>query len=381
MISMIHINTRIERMNIEAGKRILVTSDIHGCLSYFKKVLEKASFSDNDILFIVGDIIEKGPESLNTLRYVMELCKNGNVIPLIGNVDAYRLKLIYGLSEENVCGFYDYILSLRKWVGTSFYEELAAECGYTINAPEDVLLSKQDVITRFENEFKFLADLPTVVETQNYIFVHGGLRKKQVSDNLDKGVLELTKYDAFAENTSEVFDKYVIAGHWPVVLYGSDIPQMNPIINRDKKIISIDGGCGVKKDGQLNLLIIPDINCSVDEISHISYDEIPVAYAIENQNPSTDSVYISWIHREIRILNKGKEFSYVEHIKSGRKLYIPNSYLRNDTESFDYTDYILPVNSGDRLSILSKNSKGYIVKKDGVVGWYYGDLSTEKMSY
>lgn len=374
---MINLTTKIEQITLEHGRRILVTSDIHGYLSYFKKVLEKACFSNDDILFIVGDMIEKGPESLSTLRYVMELCKKGNVIPLIGNVDAYRLKLIYELSEENVCGFYDYILNLRKWVGTSFYEELATECGYTINSPEDILLSKQAVITHFENEFNFLTNLPTVVETQNYIFVHGGLRKKQVSDNSDKGIFELTKFDAFAEKTSDIFDKYIIAGHWPVVLYSSDIPQMNPIINCDKKIISIDGGCGVKKDGQLNLLIIPDINCSVDEISHISYDEIPVAYALENQSPSTDSIYISWINREIRILDKGEEFSYIEHVKSGRKLHIPNSYLRNDTEAFDYTDYVLPVNKGDRLSIISQNSKGYLVKKDGVVGWYCGGLSNQ----
>lgn len=371
---MIELATKIEHITIEQGKRILVTSDIHGHLSYFKKVLEKASFCDDDFLFIVGDMIEKGPENLNTLRYIMELCKQGNVIPLIGNVDAYRLKLIYELSEENVQGFYNYILNLRQWIGTSFYEELATECGYTINSPEDILLSKADVINHFEKEFRFLANLPTVVETQRYIFVHGGLREKQASDNSGKSVFELTKYDAFAENTLKIFDKYVITGHWPVVLYGSSVQQMNPIINRDKKIISIDGGCGVKKDGQLNLLIIPDINCSVDDIFHISYDEIPTAQALENQEPSTESIYISWLNKEIRILSKGEEFSYAEHIKSGRKLYIPNSHIRNETECFDYTDYLLPVKAGDTLSIISKNSKGYIAKKDGVIGWYCGKL-------
>ncbi len=369
---MIDLSTKIEQITIEQGKRILVTSDIHGHLSYLKKVLEKASFCDDDILFIVGDMIEKGPENLKTLRYVMELCKQVNVIPLIGNVDAYRLKLIHELSEENVCGFYNYVSNLRQWTGTSFYEELADECGYTINSPDDILLSKQAVITRFKDEFNFIANLPTVVETQNYVFVHGGLREKKASDNVDKSVFELTKFDAFAEITSDVFDKYVITGHWPVVLYGSDIPQMNPIIDRNKRIISIDGGCGVKKDGQLNLLIIPDINCSVDDITHISYDEIPTVYALDDQNPSTESVYISWINKEIRILNKGEEFSYIEHTKSGRKINIPNTYIRNETECFDYTDYLLPVKKGDKLSILSKNSKGCIVKKDGVVGWYCG---------
>ncbi|MBQ3006183.1 MAG: metallophosphoesterase [Clostridia bacterium] len=374
---MIDLTTKIKQINVEPGKRILVTSDIHGHLSYLKKVLEKASFCDDDILFIVGDMIEKGPENLKTLRYVMELCKHGNVIPLIGNVDAYRLRLIHELSEENVSGFFNYVINLRQWAGTSFYEELAAECGYSINSPGDILLSKQAVITHFEDEFKFIANLPTVAETQNYVFVHGGLRKKKVSDNLDKSVFELTKFDAFAERTPDTFDKYVITGHWPVVLYGSDIPQMNPIIDRDKKIISIDGGCGVKKDGQLNLLIIPDINCSVDDISHISYDEIPTVCALDDQNPSTDSIYISWINKEIRILEKGEEFSCIEHIKSGRKLSIPNTHIRNENECFDYTDYLLPVKKGDRLSILSENSKGCIVKKNGVVGWYCGKYTNQ----
>ena len=373
----INLKTKIEQITIESGRRILVTSDIHGHLAYFQKLLEKASFCENDILFIVGDVIEKGPENLKTLRYVMKLCEQGNVIPLIGNVDAYRLKIIYELSRENVDGFYNYILNLRQWIGTSFYEELAAECGYTINSPEDILLSKQEVISRFENEFSFLANLPAVVETQKYIFVHGGLREKLVSDNSDKSVFELTKFDAFAEKTLHRFDKYVVAGHWPVVLYGAEIPQMNPIIDREKRIISIDGGCGVKKDGQLNLLIIPEINCCVDDIFHISYDEIPTVCALENQMPSTDSIYISWLNKEIKILNRDDEFTFVEHVKSGRKLPIPNSYIRNETECSDYTDYHLAVKKGDRLSVIFQNSKGCIAKKDGVIGWYCGKISEQ----
>lgn len=365
-------------MEIESGKRILVTSDIHGYLSYFKNILEKASFSENDVLFIVGDMIEKGPDNLGTLRYVMELCRQGNVVPLIGNVDAYRLQLIDGLSEENATDFYNYILRLRKWIGSSFYEELAAECGYAINSPEDILLAKQDVIAHFQNEFQFLANLPTVVETQNYIFVHGGLREKEVLANERKGLFELTKFDAFMAKTPHVFDKYVTVGHWPVALYNTSIQQLNPIINRDKKIISIDGGCGLKKEAQLNLLIIPDIRCSVDEISYLSYDSIPTIRALDDQKGSESPLFISWINREIKILEKGEEFSYVEHLQSGRKLHIPNTYIQKDAECSDYTDYILPVKKGDKLSLLSKYSKGCIVKKNGVIGWYCGKYESNE---
>lgn len=208
-----HPSTKFNQINIESGRRILVTSDIHGYLSYFKNALKAVSFSEDDILIIVGDIIEKGPDNLGVLRYIMDLYSRGNVIVTIGNVDAFRLKLIDDLCESNVGGFYNYLLALRDWCGTSFYDELAQECGYTINSPKDILASKNDVISHFEKEFNFLADLPTAVETQKYIFVHGGLREQNLTDNKDRDVFELTKYDGFMSKTEHIFDKYVVVGH------------------------------------------------------------------------------------------------------------------------------------------------------------------------
>ncbi len=372
-------STLLKQISVETGKRILVTSDIHGYLSYFQNVLKKADFCDNDILIIVGDVLEKGPDSLGTLRYIMKLCERGNVLPLIGNVDAYRLKLIYELCEKNVTKFYNYLLKLRARQGTSFYDELARECGYTVNSAEDILLSKRDVIEHFEREFDFVASLPTIVETQNYVFVHGGLCEKRAEDNQSKDLFELTKYDAFMSVTSHVFDKYVVVGHWPVSLYSTTIQQLNPIINREKKIISIDGGCGVKDECQINLLIIPDINCSIDEVSHLSYDSLPAIRALNAQKPSSDSIHICWTNREIQMINRGDDFSYIEHKQSGRKLYVPNSYLINDTECYDYTDYMLPVEKGERLSLITETSRGCIVKKNGIIGWYCGEYEADDM--
>ena len=39
-------------------------SDIHANIPYFEGVLKLAQFSDDDILIIDGDFLEKGPESL-----------------------------------------------------------------------------------------------------------------------------------------------------------------------------------------------------------------------------------------------------------------------------------------------------------------------------
>lgn len=370
-------STKVEKLCIESGKRILVTSDIHGNISYFKNVLKAARFCDDDILFIVGDMVEKGPDSLGTLRYVMELCERGNVIPLIGNVDALRMKVIDELGEQSAENFFRYTSNIKNWHGTSFYDELANECGYIIHSAEDILKSKKTVIEHFEKEFDFLAGLPTIVETQSYVFVHGGLREKETEYNQSRDIYELTKYDDFMSKTPHSFEKYVIVGHWPVSLYGGTIQQHNPIVDRNKKIISIDGGCGIKREGQLNLLVIPDIDCLIEQVSYISYDSLPVIRALDMQKPSCDSVNICWTNREIKMLNRGEEFSYIEHIQTGRKLYVPNSYLINDTECRDYTDYILPVEKGEKLKVIKKTSRGCMVKKNGVVGWYCGEYEAD----
>ena len=40
----------------------------------------------------------------------------------------------------------------------------------------------------------------------------------------------------------------------------------------------------------------------------------------------------------------------------------------------DTSDYRLAVEPGDRLSIVEETSRGRLVKKDGVTGWYFGRL-------
>ena len=78
---------QVIRPNIEPGRRVVAVSDIHGNLPFLRGVLDKARFSPDDVLVIVGDLLEKGENSLDTLRYVMELQKDHTVYTLCGNCD------------------------------------------------------------------------------------------------------------------------------------------------------------------------------------------------------------------------------------------------------------------------------------------------------
>ena len=367
-----HPQTRILTHPYRAGQRILVTSDIHGHPDHLRRVLAMADFCPDDHLVIVGDIVEKGPDSLGALRYVTELCARGNATALIGNVDAYRLHMIDTLCADNAEDFYRYLCELRDWCGSSFYEEMARECGYSLTSADDVLAAKDAVITHFAPELAFLASLPTILSLGSYVFVHGGLRYETLADNADCGIFPLTKYDNFAQTTPHRFPDWVICGHWPTALYSDTVQQFNPVFEWNKHIISIDGGCGIKREGQLNLLILPDAHCSADEISHIHYDTLRKIRALDAQSESADSVHINWVHNEIRLLSRGEEFSEIEHLYSGKRLSVPTKYLFSDTACRDYTDRYLGVQPGDILSLYRVTSRGCIVKSNGRMGWYCG---------
>ena len=63
-----------------------VMSDIHGCYSELMKMLEKIKFDPKkDELIIAGDIVDRGPENLQMLRYMES--KPESVMFLMGNHD------------------------------------------------------------------------------------------------------------------------------------------------------------------------------------------------------------------------------------------------------------------------------------------------------
>ncbi len=370
-----HPEMKFLRRDIDRGRRILVTSDIHGHPELLKRLLSDAGFTADDLLVIVGDIVEKGPDSLGALRLVMKLCEGGNVIPLLGNVDAWRVLMIDSLCVENAEEFYNYLESIRSWTGC-MWDEMTAELGVICKSPADVLSIKDRVTEHFRPELEFLSGLPTLLETQKYVFVHGGLRDTDIAANERRGLFELLKYDNFYAE-APAFEKYVVVGHYPTTLYDDKIACCNPKTDTERKIIAVDGGCGIKEYGQLNLLIIPDIDADISENTFICADNLPTATALDSQEPSRDPVNIRWTDNKIETLEKHDDFSLIRHLSTGHEVWIPNKYIYRDDRARDYTDYMLPVEPGDILSLVERTSRGWLAKKDGVFGWYLGRLGSE----
>ena len=182
------------------------------------------------------------------------------------------------------------------------------------------------------------------------------------------------KYEHFMERAGPQ-KKWTIVGHWPVMLYHENTVEANPVFNYEKKIISIDGGCVLKDDGQLNALIIPEAGST--EFSFVAYDPFPLAKVLSAQNASEKSWYIRWGDAQVEVLERGKEFSHCRHKRTGYEMDILTKYLFGDGAECganDCTDYVLPLDIGDTVSIVEETNRGYFVKHKGVSGWYFGEL-------
>ncbi|WRK53812.1 metallophosphoesterase [Coprobacillaceae bacterium CR2/5/TPMF4] len=85
-------------------KNIYVLSDIHGHYNVFIKMLEKIKFSDDDVLYILGDCCDRGPDSLKIYLYIQ---KFKNIHLIRGNHEIMMrdaLLLMIQLHHKDECG-------------------------------------------------------------------------------------------------------------------------------------------------------------------------------------------------------------------------------------------------------------------------------------
>jgi len=349
--------------------RVLAVSDVHGNLPFLKGALNKAAFSPEDTLIILGDLVEKGTDSLGCLRYVMELSQTHTVHFVRGNCDDIVLDFMDRQRASD--RFFNHFFSMFK--GRSLLGQMAAELGLELAGPETYPAVRAAVGAAFAPELDFLRTSVTILELPGYHFVHGGIPRETELEQLD--AWKCMKNDDFLHQGHR-FQNWCVVGHWPVTLYRERIPSAAPLIDREQRIISIDGGCVLKVDGQINVLILPEKGR--EDFAWVSYDGMARAVALEDQAASADSLNIRYGHSELELLQSGEEFSRCRHVETGRELDILTEYLYTDRNGVlcceDSTDYRLEVAAGERLSVVRVTSRGVLAKKAGATGWYFGKI-------
>lgn len=213
-----------------------VCSDIHGCFDKFNKMLRGISFSKEDTLYILGDIIDRGTQNVAVIDYVME---NDNVVLLLGNHE--YLMLEYYKNKDNYDDFVSKINWFRNGGGTTLKE----------------LEEKGEEYTN--KVINYFMSLPMIVIEGNFILVHAGLNivgdESTISDVLKNNKIEDVLWDrSFIQSGKKVEGYTIICGHTPTLTLGKD-----RIIHRDG-VILVDCGC-VFNDlgGKLGCLRLDDM--------------------------------------------------------------------------------------------------------------------------
>ena len=362
----------ILRPVLDETKRIIVIGDLNGNDEVFTRMLAKLRYTRNDILIILGNLVEQGPDSLRTLRHVMELSKVNPVYTLLGNRDIICKELIRNDRNEELL---KYVLSKKS----GLIWDMCKTSEITLRPDTNMFFVKQSLRVLYEREIAFVCAMPHILETERFVFAHAQILPGPLEEMKPVDVI---KADAFLEKGFS-FDKYVVVGHWPVTRYDLTKRDTNPIINRQRRIISMNGGISEQRDGQLNALVIP--NSGADDFEIFREDSLPKGKILNSQMIGENAHTLTAPNNEVIPLRRTDDFVYCKQDMTDRNFWGPADFLHQKDGTWyseDITDYQIPVTYGDIVSIVAKTSRGYYIKKDGITGWYYGmmeSLSKETM--
>ena len=71
-----------------------VISDLHGCLDKWQAMLEQIKLKETDMLFVLGDVVDRGPSPIPLL---LDLMMRPNVFPILGNHECSMLLCVQDL--------------------------------------------------------------------------------------------------------------------------------------------------------------------------------------------------------------------------------------------------------------------------------------------
>ncbi len=185
-------------------KRILAVGDIHGMYEKLVSLMELMQFDpDDDLLIFLGDYIDRGPQSLECLDYVMDLYKQypERVIPLLGNHEAMCLN------------YYRYEGQRRSYMMDDLDKQMVMiwlDNGGTDTHKQFKKLKKSEL----QKRLRWMRMLSNHYQIGDYYFCHAGIQPFIPLDKQKEGDLLWMREGFF-----DLYDgRYgtIVTGHTPV---------------------------------------------------------------------------------------------------------------------------------------------------------------------
>lgn len=241
---------------------IYVMSDIHGDFEAYKKMLTKIEFNkfeNNDILYIAGDVVDRGPGSIKILKHIM---KNQNKITmLMGNHEDLMIRELEIIINES--NKFENMIKNHK-----VYDEIINGIWFRNGGQETYLeYIGESIKTRLEI-YEFIKNLKynAIVDTENesYYIVHGrpegyeSVKDEPIISKLSQKEKMIWGRYSDDEITNKI-KQIAVFGHTCVARYDERFlndelwPEHYEIVNNiEKRYIAID--CGVSQKNKFSRL-------------------------------------------------------------------------------------------------------------------------------
>lgn len=196
---------------------IYVTSDLHGINPFdFQRLLDKAGFQEDDFLFILGDVIDRGDWGSELLLW---LTQQSNIQLVFGNHEALMLACNFLFDEVNEKSL-NYLSTkeidlVQSWIDNGGTPTLDGFRNLLKKDPESVY-----GILDYLREVPLYEELE--VKGQYFILVHAGLGNFQDNRPLEEYTPEELLLDRPSLETRYYTNSRVIFGHTPTKMYGKE---------------------------------------------------------------------------------------------------------------------------------------------------------------
>lgn len=221
-----------------------VISDIHGEYKKYVDMLKKIDFSDNDTLYVLGDVVDRGEQPVDIL---LDMMSRANVFPIVGNHELIAMDLLRELmveiTEENA----DTHLNAKLMDKLLQWQMNGGDT--TIKQSQKLPKDEREYVLNYLEEFAPYELIKA--GTRKFILVHSGLGNFSPEKELDDYTLEELTYIR-PDYDKRYFDDdnlFIIGGHTPTLAISG-----KSVIYKNNNNICID--CGATFDGKLACLCL-----------------------------------------------------------------------------------------------------------------------------
>ena len=215
---------------------IYAVSDIHGCYEEYCKLLEKIHFSIEDTLYVLGDVVDRGPEPL---KVMLDMMKRPNVYLILGNHDYLMLAVMNRLSkeinEENLANGTldeDLLMNYSDWMNDGGDRTVKQFAGMNRDEMMNILDYVQDALIYDVIE----------VNGKTFVLTHAGIKGYSEEKELDEYHFSDFIFHRMDYNKPcfQGPDTYLVSGHTPTCLIRED---QQFLVYENHRHIAIDCGC------------------------------------------------------------------------------------------------------------------------------------------